>query len=519
MKYNLCQVFIETKDKYPNEVALVTSEGEFTYHKLWKDIVGLALFFKEQGIKRGQRIMVVKENGYATIVSFWAILFCGGTVSLISHRNQISKIMASAENCEPLFLIFDNSLMVDKVFPELVKLSQKFLTVDPSELPSELNALFCGDLKSLLIKNNFNEDRLDWTDIISEDIAAILYTSGSTGNQKGVVLTHGNMLFSLTSIISYLNLQKEDTILSTIPLSFDYGLYQMLMGFSLGAKLVLEEENIWSFDLLRKVEKFKGTVLPVVPTLVNLFHAFIDKVKFDLSNIRMVTSTAERLKLENIKVLQMLFPNAQIFSMYGLTECKRCTFLPPHMLEEKKGSTGKAIPNSEIRIIDMSGRFSPPFEEGELVIRGANVMRGYWKNQEETDKSFHFDEFGNKWLRSGDYGYLDEDGYFFLLGRRDSVVKIRGMKVSLIELEEIISKCPSVNEVGVVTKNLQREPEQIIAFVSTKEKISLNEVQKFCRENLRDFQIPSEIRFLETLPKSLNGKIDRKVLSEIVIQQ
>lgn len=525
MKYNLCQFFLESKNDNSDRTALVTSEGQFTYLKLWEDIRNFGLFLKSKGIKRGDRIMVVKENGYATIVSFWAILFCGGIVTLFSHKNPLSKLISAIQNCEPHLLILDDSLMVEKVFKELLALNQKFLTIDFDELhlPNGLEKLCLGALKKCLKCSHppvnsssiTDDSEFNCSEIISEDIAAILYTSGSTGDQKGVVLTHGNMIFSLSSIINYLGLSRDDTIVSTIPLTFDYGLYQMLMGFSLGAQLVLEEENIWSIDLLRKVEQYKGTVIPVVPTLVTLLSTFINKIKFDLSSVRMVTSTAERLKLENIQHLKILFPKAQIFSMYGLTECKRCTFVPPHLLELKKGSSGKAIPNSEIRVIDSNGYFIPPFIEGELVLRGANVMRGYWRNPEETNKAFYFDDFGNKWLRTGDYGYLDEEGYFFLQGRRDSIVKVRGMKVSLIEVEEVIAKCPHVHEVGVVMRHVPNLPEQIIAFISKREDVPISETQKYCKENLRDFQIPAEIKALDVIPKNINGKIDRKALTRL----
>jgi acyl-coenzyme A synthetase/AMP-(fatty) acid ligase len=265
-------------------------------------------------------------------------------------------------------------------------------------------------------------------------------------------------------------------------------------------------------NLLDKVEQCRATVLPIVPTIVTMFSTFLQKLTFDLTSVKKVTSTAERLKLDNINTLKTLFPNAQVFSMYGLTECKRCTYVPPHKLEEKRGSVGKAIPNTEIRIIDQNNHFCLPHQEGEMVIRGANVMRGYWKKPEETEKSFFFDELGNKWLRSGDYGYIDGEGYFFLQGRCDSVVKVRGMKVSLLEVEEILSRCPIVKEVVLINKCELDQSEKIIAFAATSDKNQLSEIHKYCREYLRDHQIPSEVHILESIPKNINGKIDRQKL-------
>jgi long-chain acyl-CoA synthetase len=204
-----------------------------------------------------------------------------------------------------------------------------------------------------------------------------------------------------------------------------------------------------------------------------------------------------------------------MFSMYGLTECKRCTYVPPDRLAEKSGSVGKAIPNTEIRIIDEKGAFLPAHEEGELVIRGTTVMRGYWKMPEATARSFHYDDLGNRWLRSGDYGYLDPEGFFYLKGRRDAIVKVRGTKVSLIEVEDVLASSDLVHEAGIVVEISENRPARLIAYVSPAKECTTKDILRYSREHLQPSEVPAEIRMVGSLPKNLNGKIDRKALGQL----
>jgi acyl-CoA synthetase (AMP-forming)/AMP-acid ligase II len=498
MKYNLAQYFFETCRRDPDKVALITEAREYTYKNLREESTKLAAFLKAGGVKPGDRVLLAKENGYEMIVSFWAILFCGASVATYSHKNAIEKILFAIENAEPSFLILDDSLVANH--RDLIESKRvPFITT--------------GSLVG--IAQSTTGIDIDLSTIISEDIAAILYTSGSTGDPKGVTLTHANMTTALLSITTYLGMKESDVIISALPLTFDYGLYQMIMAFAMGATLVLEENVIWPPELLQKADKYAGTILPIVPTMAVAFEAFKASLKMDLSRVRIVTNTAERFKEGNFQTIRDLFPNAKMFSMYGLTECKRCTYVPPDRLDEKKGSVGKAIPNTEIRILDENGRFLPPHQEGELVIRGGTVMRGYWKMKDATARSFHYDELGNKWLRSGDYGYLDEEGFFYLKGRRDAIVKIRGMKVSLLEVEEVLSKSELVQEAGIVVRSEKEGPSQLIAFVTPAKTCTGQDILKYSRDRLQAFEVPSEIRFLDPLPKNLNGKIDRRALAEL----
>jgi acyl-CoA synthetase (AMP-forming)/AMP-acid ligase II len=498
MKYNLAQYFSETCRNHPEKVALATEEREYTYEQIWNSAVAVSHFLKSRGVKSGERVLLVKETGHSMIISFWGALLCGATVAIYSHKNSIDKILFTLENAEPKFLIVDDSLLESL----LSDLQTKNISYTAAGALGEISAAVAPATR-------------DFSSIISEDIAMIIYTSGSTGAPKGVTLTHGNMTAAMLSITTYLSMKSTDVIVSALPLTFDYGLYQMIMTFCLGATLILEENSIWSPGLLKKVEKYKGTILPIVPTMVVAFDAFKATLKLDLSSVRIVTNTAERFQEGNFQTIAQLFPSAQMFSMYGLTECKRCTYVPPDRLAEKSGSVGKAIPNTEIRIIDEKGAFLPAHEEGELVIRGTTVMRGYWKMPEATARSFHYDDLGNRWLRSGDYGYLDPEGFFYLKGRRDAIVKVRGTKVSLIEVEDVLASSDLVHEAGIVVEISENRPARLIAYVSPAKECTTKDILRYSREHLQPSEVPAEIRMVGSLPKNLNGKIDRKALGQL----
>src|SRR6185436_17068984 len=236
------------------------------------------------------------------------------------------------------------------------------------------------------------------------DLAAIIYTSGSTGDPKGVMLTHRNMLTAATSIACYLELREDDVILNVLPLAFDYGLYQMIMAFRQGARLVLERSFTFPSQVLKLMVEEGVTGFPGVPTLFAILAEMKTLKDYDLSRIRYVTNTAAALPQKHILALKDLFPGARIYSMYGLTECKRCTYLPPEDLDRKHGSVGIAIPNTELWVVDAEGARVPPGTVGELVIRGGTVMQGYWGKPDATAEKLKPGPLpGERVLHTGDY--------------------------------------------------------------------------------------------------------------------
>ena len=350
---------------------------------------------------------------------------------------------------------------------------------------------------------------------IDLDLATIIYTSGSTGTPKGVMLTHLNMVSAAASIIGYLENREDDIILNVLPLSFDYGLYQVLMAFKFGGTVVLGKSFTFSFQVIQEMIREKVTGFPLVPTLLAILLSLKGLDKFDFSNIRYISNTAAALPPAHIAKLRKIFPHVRIFSMYGLTECKRVSYLPPEEIDRRPTSVGKAMPNEEVWIVDDQGNRVGSHMVGELVVRGSNVMRGYWGLPEETARALRPGTYpGEMVLYTGDLFKMDEEGFLYFVGRKDDLIKSRGERISPKEIEDCLCAHEGVAETAVIGVPDEILGMAIVAYLSSKEGFNLDEkrILKHCKENLEEFMIPKFIRIMTPLPKTPNGKIDKRTL-------
>jgi acyl-CoA synthetase (AMP-forming)/AMP-acid ligase II len=350
---------------------------------------------------------------------------------------------------------------------------------------------------------------------IDIDLAALIYTSGTNGEPKGVMLTHRNMLSAAASICQYLELEENDVVLDGLPMAFDYGLYQMLLSVRQGARLVLEPSFKLPIQVLKRAAGEMVTVFPGVPTIFALLTQLPD-IGILLSSVRAVTSTGSTLSVKLIEQLRVVFPNARIFSMYGLTECKRCTYLPPEDLERKPESIGIPIPNTELWLVDEHDHRLGPNKVGQLVIRGATVMRGYWNKPEETVRTLRPGPMpGEQVLYTGDYCRLDDEGYLYFIGRMDDIIKCCGEKVSPTEVESALLAVPGVKEVAVlgVPDEVLGEAVEAVVVLEDGANLTETELRRECFSRLESFMVPKSIRFRPALPRSQNGKVYKKDLA------
>jgi acyl-CoA synthetase (AMP-forming)/AMP-acid ligase II len=344
------------------------------------------------------------------------------------------------------------------------------------------------------------------------DLAAIIYTSGSTGDPKGIMLTHRNMLTAATSITAYIGNVEDDVILCVLPMSFDYGLYQMIMAFRTGARLVLERSFAYPADVLKTVVEEGVTGFPGVPTIFAIMAEMKTLDAYDFSRIRYVSNTAAALPVKHIQFLKRAFPGARIYSMYGLTECKRCTYLPPEDVDRKPESVGIAIPNTEIWIVDEQDRRLGPGQVGQLVVRGATVMKGYWEKPEATARRLKPGPLpGEQVLYTGDLCRFDEEGYLYFVGRMDDTIKSRGEKVAPKEVENALMEIPGIKEVAVIGVPDEILGQAVKAFLVLEQGVTLTEkaVQLECQKRLESFMVPRHIVFVADLPKTTSGKIKK----------
>jgi acyl-CoA synthetase (AMP-forming)/AMP-acid ligase II len=351
---------------------------------------------------------------------------------------------------------------------------------------------------------------------IDLDLAMIIYTSGSTGFPKGVMMTHANIDAAASSITTYLESRADDVVLSVLPLAFDYGLYQALMCAKVGATLVLEKSFAYPALLLEKLRTERVTGFPLVPTLAALLLQMKQLRPGMFPRLRYVTNTAAALPPAHIARLRKLFPTARLYSMYGVTECKRCTWLPPEQLDVRPSSVGIPIPGTEAWIVDPAGERVPPGTTGELVIRGPHVMQGYWENEEATRRALRPGPYPwEKVLYTGDLFKADEEGYLYFVARMDDIIKTRGEKVSPREIESCLYEIPGVREaavIGVPDAVLGNAIKAVIA-ADPDARLTEREVIRHCAARLEDFMVPKHVEFRGELPKSENGKIARREIA------
>jgi len=507
----LVQDFLQNSaDKYPDKVSLICNNKKLTYSEIDTMANKFANALIKSGVKRGDRVAVYLPNSIESVISIFGILKASGIFVVINPTTKKDKLTYILNNCRATALITSYSN---------VKLASEVIL----KVPSLLFTVLCKNKKGSMYKNNmfidFNEIMNSYPSHrpkclnIDQDLACLIYTSGSTGEPKGVMEGHNNIVFVSGSIISYLENTPEDIVINVLPLSFDYGLYQLLMVFRFGGTLVLENSFTYPAYILKKIESEKVTGLPGVPTIFSILLQ-MNLEQFDLSNLRYITNTAAALPIKHIKALRQIFPDVKIYSMYGLTECKRTLYLPPNQIDKKPGSVGIAIPGTEVWLEDEKGNRLGPNKIGELVIRGSHVMRGYWEDSETTDKFYRPGPTPDeRILYSGDLFKMDEEGYLYFISRKDDIIKCRGEKVSPKEIENILYGINGVIEAAVIGVHDEILGQAIKAFIVTKNKdLSENQIKHYCSLHLEDFMIPKYVEFRDSLPKTSSGKICKKDL-------
>lgn len=500
--------------RLPEKVAVVAARQRASYGDIEARSNALANTLVQRGVARGDRVVVFADNTVETVIAFWAILKANAVVSVVNPLTKADKLTYLLNDCRATALITDAHLT--PVFADAAAASPHLRTVIISgaiDRPrtERLQGVLPWD-EALAVPSNAPPRR----ESIDIDLAAIIYTSGSSGDPKGVMLTHRNMITAATSISTYLENVEDDVILGVLPLAFDYGLYQMIMAFRMGARLVLERSFAYPAQVLSAIVEEGVTGFPGVPTIFAILAELKTLQRYDFSKIRYVTNTAAALPVKHILVLKDLFPTARIYSMYGLTECKRCTYLPPKDLDRKPTSVGVAIPNTELWLVDENDKRLGPGEVGQLVIRGATVMRGYWEKPEATAQRLRKGPLPGEFvLYTGDLCRQDEEGYLYFVGRMDDIIKSRGEKVAPKEVESALMNIKGVREAAVIGVPDEILGHAVKAFVVLEEGVTLTDkdLQKECQQRLENFMVPKFIQLVPELPKTNTGKIKKTGLS------
>ena len=496
---------------HPDKLAVITEEERVTYADLLERALRLARGLQERGVRRGDRVAVFLDSGVNAVVSIYGALFSGAAFLVVNPQTKADKLAYVLADCEAIALITNAQLA-------------SVVSTAASRLPSLRTVVQAGTAGTEA------PGAVPWADLLAEsnpephptgsiplDLAALVYTSGSTGHPKGVMLSHQNMTFAQASLVEYLRLSSHDRILNVLPLAFDYGLYQALMSVHLAATLVLEPSFGFPAQVIERVRDENVTVFPGVPTVFANLLSIHRHRPISMPSVRCFTNTAAHLPDEYVPKLLEMSPDALVFKMYGLTECKRVCYLEPELVLSKPSSVGKAIPGTETFVLDECGQQVPPGATGVLYVRGPHVMIGYWNLPDDTARMLVPGPYpGERMLCTHDLFKVDDEGFLYFVGRSDDIIKSRGEKVSPVEVENALAAIPGVREIAITGVQDELLGQAIRAFVVLDQGTTMSEreFRRECMTRLESFMVPRDVKFVAELPKTASGKVARQQLAK-----
>ncbi len=460
------------KHKFSNRVILSNGTKELTYKELDKQVQKKAEQLRTLGIKAGMRVLIRNDNTIRTVIEILACIYLH--VCFLPLPEGVTKEQLA-------YIITD---------------SQAFLLID-----------HVSEEYQLLKQNEVEHLSTD-----KEELVYILYTSGSTGRPKGVMASYKQVIFCINAINKCLGNGPTDCILCVLPLSFDYGLYQLFLALQCEAKLILRQCRLIQ-QIPGILQKEQITAFPAMPAMLKMMLKAGGLQRVKLPKLRYISSTGENLDVELIHCIQEIFPDIFVFPMYGLTECKRVSIMPKNRWDKiEKGSCGRPLPGIEVYLENIR-------EDGigELIVSGPNVMEGYW-NEDNTGNTFFENEEGKKCLRTGDYFFIDEEGFLYFRGRKNRILKTNGYRIGCIELETYLKKYlgENVEEVRIIGIPSEIEGEKIIACIQSQQEVQyLKEQLSKIILGLPQYQRPYSFFSSKTsFPLNANGKIDDNKLRE-----
>jgi len=484
--------FVSASNDHPRKVAIYWGPGRITYAQLHKCVLAYAsLFHARAEVRAGDRVGILLKNSPEFIYALYGALSLGATVVPINNFLKAPEIQHILDDCGVKCLL--SATDFDDVLGKL-RTPRVLRTADapalPATSPPQLPA------------------------IAPSDLAVIIYTSGTTGRPKGAMLTHDNIASNVRSCVEALEETAGDRMALLLPMFHSFMLTVCIFTpLSMGAGIVLIKSVHPFKAALKEMIQHRATIFCGIP---QIFQALAQsKIPFWvhwLLRLRMVISGAAPLPRETLDQFSRKF-RFPLLEGYGLSEASPVVSFNPYRGVRKAGSVGLPVPGVEVKILDDNGEEMPAEQVGEIVVRGANVMRGYFNHPDETAATLR-----HGWLHTGDMGKKDADGYIYIVDRRKEMLLVRGLNVYPREIEEVLYKIPGVREAAVVAQADEKRGEIPVAFVSATEGSSLQpaELLRFCRENLADYKVPREIRLMDNLPRTATGKVAKLELKRLL---
>ncbi|NIR32791.1 MAG: acyl--CoA ligase, partial [Gammaproteobacteria bacterium] len=413
----------------PAAVALTCADRSVTYGELWRGVQAVAAFLGAQGLRKGERVAVLSENSAEYVIAYYGALLSGAIAVGLNAAAKPRDIVRWLEHCDAAWLFADGAY---PGLEEIRRSERSRVRVVP------LQNVHAGDGEAVLpeILNVYAGAAPGAPRLGEGDTAALVYTSGTTGSPKGVTLSHGNLAANVDAILRYLRLTPAESVSVVLPFYYAYGASLLHTHLAVGARLVLERSLMYPHRILQRIAAERVTGFAGVPSTYALLLTRTSFEDYDLGSLRYVTQAGGPMGPQWIARLREALPATALYVMYGQTEATaRLTYLPPEDLDRKPGSVGVPVDGVRIEIRDPRGERLPPFSAGEICARGPNVMQAYWGNRELTEQVLV-----DGWLRTGDLGHVDAEGYVYVQGRASDMIKTGAHRVSPQETEEVIAE-------------------------------------------------------------------------------
>lgn len=513
IRLNISSKLKDNASKYGDKPAYYFQDTPTSYTEFDAAVSKFAHSLTEMGLKPGDHIALLLGNSPHYVISLYGSIRAGVKVIPVNPTYTPDEISYILNDGDVKAVVTIDLLLplFEKVSPLLQKLEQIIYCETPKDEKGDFTSLsIYSKMKSFTELISSGNHLFEGPHLDQEDVAIILYTSGTTGKPKGAMLTHKNIFSNAQDTANYLNISDHDRVIATLPMFHVFCLTVALNAPIMNGGTVIIVPRFSPGEIFEIVKKHEATVFAGVPTMYNFLLQFPNANEEDLKSLKLCISGGASMPVALLKSFEKKFQVA-VSEGYGLSEASPVTCFNPLNRPRKPGSIGTSIINVENKVVDELGNEVPVGEVGELVVRGPNVMRGYYKMPEESVHTIR-----DGWLFTGDLARMDDEGYFYIVDRKKDMIIVGGFNVYPREVEEVLYSHPSVLEVAVVGVPDQNFGETVRSFVVTKpdQTVTEEELISFCAEHLAKYKIPSMIEFLEELPKNTTGKILRRALKD-----
>lgn len=487
---NLAGILWHGAESHPHSAAVIERDRTIDFASLRTRAAAVARHVADAGIEPGQRVAIFIERGAEAAAALFGVHAAGGVAVIVNERYRPRQIEYVLQHSGAGVMLATRD-MLDRLHRDVETDAR---LIDPADIPQTA----------------------DFTPVrrISPDVAQIMYTSGSTGMPKGVIYSNGALRAGIAAVSGYLGLRADDRVASLLPFSSVYGLNQLVTAVATGACIVVEHAVV-AHQIVVGLASHDTTVLAAVPPLWIQLLAVPEFEQGALRGLRIAQNAGGHLPAEVVRRLRTVLPDTRFFLQYGMTETFRGTFLPPEEIDARPDCMGRAMPDTDILVLDESDRPAPVGEPGELVHRGPTIALGYWNDPEATRRTFRPNPLRptgtpdtERVVYSGDIVRRDADGYLYFVSRRDRMIKTMGFRVGPDEVADAVYASGAVSEVVIDAQPDSERGERIIAYVVLRDEGSLDHVRRFCRAELPAYAQPAEYRPCSEIPRLPSGKYD-----------